>query len=134
TLERAAWTWCARDSRSTASRPWRRWRWGWPSASAPGAGPCATSPASTTRMRMPTRWRAWPVARPAVADAAPLSAAGAGNHLAGQHDPPPIHGGRSMTLYPLFADLAGREVLVVGAGEVAARKIAALLKAGARVR
>lgn len=39
-----------------------------------------------------------------------------------------------MTLYPLFADLAGREVLVVGAGEVAARKIAALLKAGARVR
>lgn len=39
-----------------------------------------------------------------------------------------------MSLFPMFADLAGREVLVVGAGEVAARKIAALLKAGARVK
>lgn len=39
-----------------------------------------------------------------------------------------------MPLYPLFADLAGREVLVVGGGDVAARKIAALLKAGASVR
>lgn len=39
-----------------------------------------------------------------------------------------------MSLYPLFADLAGREVLVVGGGEVAARKIAALLKAGALIR
>jgi len=39
-----------------------------------------------------------------------------------------------MALYPLFADLAGREVLVVGGGEVAARKIAALLKADALVR
>lgn len=39
-----------------------------------------------------------------------------------------------MGLYPLFADLAGREVLVVGGGEVAARKIAALLRAGAVVR
>ncbi len=39
-----------------------------------------------------------------------------------------------MALYPLFADLAGREVLVVGGGEVAARKIAALLRAGADVR
>lgn len=39
-----------------------------------------------------------------------------------------------MGLYPLFADLAGREVLVVGGGEVAARKIAALLRAGADVR
>ncbi|KAF1686928.1 siroheme synthase [Pseudoxanthomonas broegbernensis] len=39
-----------------------------------------------------------------------------------------------MALYPLFADLEGRDVLVVGGGEVAARKIAALLKAGARVR
>lgn len=38
-----------------------------------------------------------------------------------------------MGLYPLFADLAGREVLVVGGGEVAARKIAALLRAGAEV-
>ncbi len=37
-------------------------------------------------------------------------------------------------LFPLFADLAGREVLVVGGGEVAARKIEALLQAGARVR
>ncbi|KAF1695257.1 NAD(P)-dependent oxidoreductase [Pseudoxanthomonas koreensis] len=39
-----------------------------------------------------------------------------------------------MGLYPLFAELDGREVLVVGGGEVAARKVAALLKAGARVR
>jgi precorrin-2 dehydrogenase/sirohydrochlorin ferrochelatase len=39
-----------------------------------------------------------------------------------------------MVLYPLFADLDGREVLVVGGGEVAARKVAALLKAGALVR
>lgn len=39
-----------------------------------------------------------------------------------------------MGLFPLFADLVGREVLVVGGGEVAARKIAALLRAGALVR
>lgn len=39
-----------------------------------------------------------------------------------------------MSLYPVFADLNGREVLVVGGGEVAARKIDALLRAGARVR
>jgi uroporphyrin-III C-methyltransferase/precorrin-2 dehydrogenase/sirohydrochlorin ferrochelatase len=37
-------------------------------------------------------------------------------------------------LYPLFADLRGRVVLVVGGGAVAARKIAALLSAGAQVR
>src|SRR5690606_14242173 len=40
----------------------------------------------------------------------------------------------TMPLYPLFADLAGREVLVVGGGEVALRKVEALLHAGARVR
>jgi siroheme synthase-like protein len=39
-----------------------------------------------------------------------------------------------MALYPLFADLAGRTVLVVGGGAVAERKIAALLKAAARIR
>ena len=39
-----------------------------------------------------------------------------------------------MPLYPMFVDLAGREVLVVGGGEVALRKIEALLQAGARVR
>lgn len=38
-----------------------------------------------------------------------------------------------MTLYPLFADLRDREVLVVGGGEVATRKVDALLHAGARV-
>ncbi|GHB99600.1 siroheme synthase [Thermomonas carbonis] len=38
-----------------------------------------------------------------------------------------------MPLFPLFADLHGREVLVVGGGEVATRKIQALLRAGARV-
>lgn len=38
-----------------------------------------------------------------------------------------------MPLFPLFADLQGREVLVVGGGEVATRKIQALLRAGAHV-
>ena len=37
-------------------------------------------------------------------------------------------------IYPLFLQLAGRDVLVVGAGAVAERKIDALLAAGARVR
>jgi siroheme synthase-like protein len=37
-------------------------------------------------------------------------------------------------LYPLFLKLAGRLVLVVGAGSVAERKIAGLLDAGALVR
>lgn len=39
-----------------------------------------------------------------------------------------------MPLFPLFAQLEGRDVLVVGGGEVASRKIEALLQAGARVR
>ncbi|HSD15957.1 MAG TPA: NAD(P)-dependent oxidoreductase [Thermomonas sp.] len=38
-----------------------------------------------------------------------------------------------MPLFPLFVDLRGREVLVVGGGEVATRKVQALLRAGARV-
>jgi len=38
-----------------------------------------------------------------------------------------------MNLFPLFVDLARRPVLVVGGGEVAARKVAALLAAGADV-
>jgi len=38
-----------------------------------------------------------------------------------------------MTLFPLFADLRGRRVLVVGAGPVAARKVGALLQASADV-
>src|SRR5687768_6939816 len=42
--------------------------------------------------------------------------------------------GDPMPLCPLFADLTGREVLVVGGGEVAARKIEALLQAGAQVQ
>jgi uroporphyrin-III C-methyltransferase/precorrin-2 dehydrogenase/sirohydrochlorin ferrochelatase len=39
-----------------------------------------------------------------------------------------------MGLYPLFADVTGLPVLVVGGGHVAERKIAALLAAGAKVR
>ena len=38
-----------------------------------------------------------------------------------------------MTLFPIFADLKGRAVLVVGGGAVATRKTEALLEAGARV-
>lgn len=36
-------------------------------------------------------------------------------------------------LYPIFLDLTGRNVLVVGGGAVAARKVSGLLRAGARV-
>ncbi|HYG08014.1 MAG TPA: NAD(P)-dependent oxidoreductase [Stenotrophomonas sp.] len=39
-----------------------------------------------------------------------------------------------MPLFPMFADLRGRAVLVIGAGEVATRKVQALLRAGAQVR
>lgn len=38
-----------------------------------------------------------------------------------------------MTLFPIFADLSGRRVLVVGGGSIALRKTNALLEAGARV-
>jgi precorrin-2 dehydrogenase/sirohydrochlorin ferrochelatase len=38
-----------------------------------------------------------------------------------------------MSLYPLFADLRDREVLVVGGGDVATRKVEALVHSGARV-
>jgi uroporphyrin-III C-methyltransferase / precorrin-2 dehydrogenase / sirohydrochlorin ferrochelatase len=41
---------------------------------------------------------------------------------------------RCMTGYPLLLDLRDRDVLVVGAGAVAARRLPALLEAGARVR
>lgn len=37
-----------------------------------------------------------------------------------------------MTLYPIFADLKGRRVLVVGGGVVAERKVRSLLSAGAK--
>lgn len=38
-----------------------------------------------------------------------------------------------MALFPMFVDLRGRRVLVIGGGEVAGRKVQALLHAGARV-
>jgi uroporphyrin-III C-methyltransferase/precorrin-2 dehydrogenase/sirohydrochlorin ferrochelatase len=38
-----------------------------------------------------------------------------------------------MQLYPLFLKLAGRKVLVVGGGPVAAAKVASLLEAGAEI-
>ncbi|MFT4248825.1 MAG: NAD(P)-dependent oxidoreductase [Pseudomonas sp.] len=38
-----------------------------------------------------------------------------------------------MPLFPLFADLHGRPVLVIGGGSVATRKVQALLRAGARI-
>ena len=38
-----------------------------------------------------------------------------------------------MTLFPLFADVKGRRVVVVGAGSVAERKVGSLLAAGAHV-
>ena len=37
-------------------------------------------------------------------------------------------------LFPIFADLQGRDVLLVGGGEVAKRKALAMLEAGARLR
>lgn len=40
----------------------------------------------------------------------------------------------STALFPLFLKLAGRDVLVIGAGEVAERKIADLVTSGAKVR
>ncbi|MCC4598698.1 NAD(P)-dependent oxidoreductase [Xanthomonas melonis] len=39
-----------------------------------------------------------------------------------------------MPLFPLFANLQGRAVLVIGGGEVATRKVLALLKASAQIR
>ncbi|HET9033295.1 MAG TPA: NAD(P)-dependent oxidoreductase [Dokdonella sp.] len=39
-----------------------------------------------------------------------------------------------MPLFPIFANLESRDVLVAGGGEVAQRKIEALFKAGARIR
>ncbi|AVQ07185.1 TPA: siroheme synthase [Xanthomonas vasicola pv. zeae] len=39
-----------------------------------------------------------------------------------------------MPLFPLFANLQGRAVLVIGGGEVATRKVLALLKAEAHIR
>ena len=39
-----------------------------------------------------------------------------------------------MPLFPIFANLSDRDILVVGGGDVAQRKVEALLKAGARVQ
>ena len=47
---------------------------------------------------------------------------------------PPVKNGTDTPLFGLFADLKNRPVLVVGGGQVAQRKVAALRAAGARVR
>ncbi len=39
-----------------------------------------------------------------------------------------------MTYYPIFLDLKGKEILVVGGGKVAERKVEALLDCGAKIR
>lgn len=52
-------------------------------------------------------------------------------HTGGMNAPPPPL--QSTPLFPLFADLRGRTVLVAGGGVVARRKIEALLEAGAEV-
>ena len=51
-------------------------------------------------------------------------------------DVPPatVRGSSAPTLFPAFLKLAGKQVLVVGAGPVAASKLEGLLSAGARVR
>jgi precorrin-2 dehydrogenase/sirohydrochlorin ferrochelatase len=41
---------------------------------------------------------------------------------------------RIMSYYPIFLDLCGRTVVVVGGGKVGLRKVRGLLEAGARVR
>src|SRR5690349_23388106 len=59
------------------------------------------------------------------------------NHLSPAAGPPsvaePTMQAVPLKLYPLFADLSRRAVLVVGGGAVAERKVAALLDAGAQV-
>ncbi len=45
----------------------------------------------------------------------------------------PLKSDTKRTYYPVFLDISGKECLVVGAGSVALRKIAALLQAQARV-
>jgi site-specific DNA-methyltransferase (adenine-specific) len=47
---------------------------------------------------------------------------------------PAVHAGGEPSLLPLFLKLAGKTVLVVGAGPVAERKVESLLDVGARVR
>lgn len=41
---------------------------------------------------------------------------------------------RARVYYPLFADLSSRQCVVIGGGQVAQRKVTALLKCGARIR
>ncbi len=42
-------------------------------------------------------------------------------------------GGKNLRYYPLFLDILGKKCVVVGGGEVAARKVARLLECGAKV-
>jgi len=68
----------------------------------------------------------------AAADPAPVRAPVPAPVTVPSADPAPARSG-DPALFPVFLKLAGRRVLVVGAGPVAASKIASLLDAGAQV-
>src|SRR3989337_3045598 len=101
-----------RRSRSSA-RGWTTPRWSWP---------------RRTTSRPKRRWRcgsssptgptgcSWPSRRPAR-----------------KRSPRPYADNERMRYYPVFLDIAGKPVVVIGGGEVALRKVEGLLDAGARV-
>src|SRR5690606_29999532 len=79
------------------------------------------------------RWRreVWRFPRAYRGDSRPH--AKADSHRPGSRRLEPVNATSSMKLFPIFADLQGRRVVVVGAGAVAERKIRSLLSAGAQV-